>query len=203
MTAAFTYRPKFVDVRVKKPAPEEQARASADRPCDHVGCQRAGCHPAPKARDRTGEFWYFCVEHAGDYNRRWNYFAGMSGGDFESFAKAAEYGHRPTWSFGASRQDREASVRRAMAGGRGSGFGACRNPDEPRVKRRKHVSRLEELALGALGLDSEADGAAIRAKYAELIKKYHPDSNGGDRSCEALLEKTVRAYQVLKAGGHV
>jgi DnaJ-domain-containing protein 1 len=90
-----------------------------------------------------------------------------------------------------------------MAGGRGSGFGACRNPDEPRVKRRKHVSRLEELALGALGLDSEADGAAIRAKYAELIKKYHPDSNGGDRSCEALLEKTVRAYQVLKAGGHV
>jgi DnaJ domain len=202
MTAAFTYRPKFVDVRVKKPAPETAAPKPGERACDHVGCDRPGRHPAPKARDRSGEYWFFCIDHAGEYNRRWNYFEGMGTGEFDEFAKAAEYGHRPTWSFGAGRNDREASVRRAMAGGRGTGFGAFRNA-EGRAKPRKHLSRLESMAIGALGLEPEAEPAAIRAKYAELIKRYHPDSNGGDRSCEALLEKTVRAYQVLKAGGHV
>jgi hypothetical protein len=202
MTAAFTYRPKFVDVRVKKPAAETAARAQGERPCDHVGCNAPGRHPAPKARDRAGDFWYFCEAHAGEYNRRWNYFEGMGSGEFEDFAKASEYGHRPTWSFGAGRNDREASVRKAMAGGRGTGFGAFREP-QGRSKPRRHLSRLEQMALGALNLDEGADGAAIRARYAELIKRYHPDSNGGDRSCEALLEKTVRAYQVLKTGGHV
>jgi len=126
----------------------------------------------------------------------------MGEGDFEQFAKAAEYGHRPTWNFAASRNDRESSVRRATSGGRATGFGAFRQ-QEQRAKPRKHLSRLESLAMGALGLEPEAEPTAIRARYAELIKLYHPDSNGGDRSCEALLQKTVKAYQVLKAGGHV
>ena len=30
------------------------------------------------------------------------------------------------------------------------------------------------------------------------MKLCHPDANGGDRSAEAKLQRTIRAYQVLR-----
>ena len=57
--------------------------------------------------------------------------------------------------------------------------------------------------MEALSLEETADGAAIRARYAELVKRWHPDSNGGDRGAEANLQRVLNAYQTLKAGGLV
>ncbi|MBI1251424.1 MAG: DnaJ domain-containing protein [Alphaproteobacteria bacterium] len=201
MSGAFHYRPKFVDIRVNKPAPEDRPRAAGEHPCDHMGCQRAGRHRAPKARDAE-DFWWFCTQHASEYNRRWNYFADMDDTEFETFQKAAEYGHRPTWSFRASKTDRLSAAMRSFQAGRREDpyglFGGRRAAEAPRARR---LSRTQALALEALDLEEHADGAAVRARYAELVKKYHPDSNAGDRSTEALLEKVIRAYQTLKAGG--
>jgi curved DNA-binding protein CbpA len=59
------------------------------------------------------------------------------------------------------------------------------------------------MALEALSLDENADAVAIRARYADLVKRWHPDSNGGDRSAEANLQRVLKAYQTLKAGGLV
>ncbi|MCA6256165.1 MAG: DnaJ domain-containing protein, partial [Phenylobacterium sp.] len=42
------------------------------------------------------------------------------------------------------------------------------------------------------------DAARIRARYTELVKLCHPDANGGDRSAETKLQRTIRAYQVLR-----
>jgi hypothetical protein len=219
MSTAFKYRPKFVDIRVNKPEAGSRARTSAktaqedartadgaDRPrapheraCDHIGCPFVGAHRAPKARDREGDYWWFCTAHAADYNRRWNYFEGMSEAEYADFARGAEYGHRPTWSFQASKLDREAAVYRKFQAFRGErGPGGQGETLEPR---RPRVSRLAGMALEALGLKEDAAPAVIRAKYAELVKRYHPDSNGGDRNFEALLGKVVRAYQTLKAAG--
>jgi len=199
MATAFKYRPKFVDIRVNKPAPEDAPRAPQQRACDQIGCACAGLHRAPKARDRNDEFWWFCADHAADYNRRWNYFDGMSEGEYAAFSREAEHGHRPTWSFQASRMDREAAVHRKFNAFRAeSGPGG---PKAPIAPRRPRVSRLATLALDALGLKEDASPAMIRAKYADLVKRYHPDSNGGDRSYEQLLTKVVRAYQTLKSAG--
>ena len=54
-----------------------------------------------------------------------------------------------------------------------------------------------------MSLDENADAARIRARYAELVKRWHPDSNGGDRGAEANLQRVLKAYQTLKAGGLV
>ena len=59
------------------------------------------------------------------------------------------------------------------------------------------------MSLEALSLDDTADGPKIRARYAELVKRLHPDSNGGDRGAEAKLQRVVQAYQTLKAAGLV
>jgi curved DNA-binding protein CbpA len=60
---------------------------------------------------------------------------------------------------------------------------------------------VQELALSVLSLEEGAAPEAIRLRYAELVKRYHPDSNQGDRSAEAQLQKVVRAYKTLKAAG--
>ena len=39
---------------------------------------------------------------------------------------------------------------------------------------------------------------ALRQRYSELVRRYHPDRNGGDRSLEAKLGAVIAAYQTLK-----
>ena len=206
MSDVFEYRPKYVDIRVKKPDPETQARAPKERPCDHVGCTRSGSHPAPKGRDHGGEFWHFCREHVADYNKRWNYFSGMSEGEFKTYQAAEETGHRPTWAFRGSRDRLSA----AFARGRrpmGDAFGLFNHDGDPAKKARpeptRRLTRLQSMALDALSLGERATGPEIRARYAELVKRWHPDSNGGDRGAEAQLQKVLNAYQTLKAAGLV
>ena len=68
---------------------------------------------------------------------------------------------------------------------------------------RRRLTRLQSLALEAMALDDNADATAIRARYAELVKRWHPDANGGDRGAEANLQRVLKAYQTLKAAGLV
>ena len=38
----------------------------------------------------------------------------------------------------------------------------------------------------------------IRTRYRELVKRYHPDANGGDRSAEEHLKVINEAYTRLR-----
>ena len=60
-----------------------------------------------------------------------------------------------------------------------------------RPQQRKHLRVLD------LGLDS--DRRALRTRYAELLRRYHPDHNGGDRSHEKALQAVIEAYTALKS----
>lgn len=203
MSDVFEYRPKFVDIRVKKPDPETLNRAPEDRPCEHIGCRRAGGHRAPKGRAHEGQFWHFCVEHAAEYNKRWDYFAGMSEDELAAYRAREEVGHRPTWTFRAGRLDRQSSAFRSFqAGRRADPFGMFGGePAGPPPPRQRRLTRLQAQALDTLSLEENATGADIRARYAELVKRWHPDSNGGDRAAEGNLQRVLKAYQTLKAAG--
>lgn len=206
MSDVFEYRPKFVDIRVKKPDAAHVEREPHERACDHIGCTRSGSHRAPKGRDHEGQFWHFCFEHAADYNRRWNYFAGMSDDELAAYRAREEVGHRPTWTFRSGRLDRFSSAMRGFRPGRGDPFGMFGATGEaagPDVAPRRRLTRLQSKALEALSLEENADSAQIRARYAELVKRWHPDSNGGDRGAEDNLQRVIRAYQALKAAGMV
>jgi DnaJ domain len=60
-------------------------------------------------------------------------------------------------------------------------------------------SREETQALEVMGLGSDTDRTRLRRRYSELVRRYHPDRNGGDRQHEAQLTAVVEAYQLLKA----
>ena len=56
-------------------------------------------------------------------------------------------------------------------------------------------------ALDVLGLDETADAAAIKAQYKTLVKRFHPDAHGGDRSFEERLRDIIKAHDTLKTAG--
>ena len=46
-----------------------------------------------------------------------------------------------------------------------------------------------------------SDKATIRSRYKELVKRCHPDANGGDRSAEHKLQRVLKAYKTLQRAG--
>jgi len=52
-----------------------------------------------------------------------------------------------------------------------------------------------------LQLAEDATHMDIKSRYKELVKKHHPDANGGDRGSEDRFREVVQAYQLLKQAG--
>lgn len=144
--------------------------ATKVRLCDREGCNEVGDRPAPKAPN-SPERWMFCEAHAAEYNKNWNYFAGLTAE--EAAKRAAE-------------EEGEASAYRKSAhyqwGGPGDG---TRSRDEMR-------------ALSVLELESDADFKAIKAAHRRLAKSHHPDLKPGDKEALKQFQAIQAAYDLLK-----
>jgi len=191
---------KYFDrIRVK---PDKDRLRMPDFPaCEWAGCRDDGTHRAPKGRGRDGEYFHFCLDHVREYNRTYNYFEGMTDEDVISYQKSAVTGHRPTWSLGLNRLRGQygGAARAAAAEGFADPFGAF-GDDEPEPQRRP-IRNAERKALTTLGLDETADGPGIKARYKTLVKRHHPDANGGARAAEEKLREIIQAYSYLRSVG--
>jgi len=181
-------------------APEpEPARA-----CAAEGCSEAGSFRAPKGRHAEGEYHWFCLDHVREYNKTYNYFAGMNEAAVQSFQKDALTGHRPTWKVGVNtradegRPDTRARPRVADPFGM---FGGAERQARPDPERRRAVHNQERRSFDMLGLPETATRAEVKARFHLLAKRYHPDANGGDRGNEDRLRDVIQAYNYLKAAG--
>lgn len=194
--------PLFDRIRVKstrKAAAAPKVDPAAAPPCSHPGCKLPGVHRAPKGRDFEGEFFNFCVNHVREYNATYDYFKGMDDEALAKYRQAEAIGHRPTWKMGpragangATHVDETVyaearSMRRR--GARRTGAAA----EAPRY------NALAMKALFTLDLDANATEAAIKMRYKELVKRHHPDANGGDRSSEEKLREIIQAYNYLRS----
>ncbi|MFZ5608180.1 MAG: DnaJ domain-containing protein [Pseudomonadota bacterium] len=168
------------------------------RACDRAGCEAAGEFRAPKsaAPQRDGYYW-FCLDHVRAYNAAWNVFDHLSPEEARRLAHGQGAWNRPTQAFGlgglhagAAALDDPHGIFRGQPGfsrfaeGRAASHGG---PLSPRARQ----------ALDKLGLDERATLADIRRAYKALLKRFHPDMNGGDRGMEGRLAQVIAAYQCL------
>ena len=113
----------------------------------------------------------FCEGHAADYNKNWDYFAGLTAEDAAA---------------------REAEEQRGASAFRGSAHYGWGGPGDGTK------SREEMRALAVLGLDSDAEYKEIRTAYRQLAKEHHPDLKQGDKEAEQRFREIQAAYDVLK-----
>lgn len=189
--------PIFARIRVKRqpqPGPVHIA-------CDHPGCAAAGEFRAPMGRLREGQYFSFCLDHVRAYNASYNYFKDMSDDDVARYQREAVVGHRPTWNMGVNRAGkghREEGVEPdAFVDPMGMFRDRARGPSQEPRRPRYGLAAMK--ALTTLGLDETADAETIKARYKELVKRLHPDANGGDRSLEDRLREIIHAYNFLKS----
>lgn len=143
------------------------------RMCDYQNCSEKGEHPAPKSPG-SRERWYFCEAHAAEYNRNWDFFAGMNKEQMARFMA-----------------DDKASAADAFAQASPYGWGGAADGDGLTRNQRKAFEELE--------LDPTATPAEIKSAYRLLAKRYHPDTNGGDKEANARFHRIRAAYDLLKA----
>lgn len=200
-----SYSKYFERIRVR-PDPKAEAQSRAPR-CQWDGCDEAGTHRAPVGRMREGEYFKFCFDHVREYNKGFNYFSGLADSEIARFQKEALTGHRPTWSMGVNAAARSSPDIAQQRSGRAGYYNRMRDPynlfgdrDNARPRERK-AKPLEAKALDTLGLDVRATATEIKARYKELVKRHHPDANGGDRGSEDRFRDVLQAYRVLKQAG--
>jgi len=202
MADAFPYRVKFTDIRVKPPKEDtERQKAAETRECHREGCDLAGSHPAPKPRGLEGVYW-FCQAHAGEYNRNYDFFAGMSEAELAQFNEMARHGFRKTWKFGTGPMGKDkAAHAHDPRHWRGREFFEENSAARKARRKEQQSAGVTNRALQELDLEPGATAVEIRTRYSEYIRKFHPDSNGGDRSTEHMLARVLRAGKTLKAAG--
>ncbi|HET9427875.1 MAG TPA: J domain-containing protein [Allosphingosinicella sp.] len=167
--------------------------------CAIPGCREPGEFRAPLSPgsfDGPGTWRLLCLEHVRQHNSDYNFFAGMTADEIEeaqspiagwnrhvrAFAYAPGADPAPAWTDFKDPLD-------AIAG--------RFRPGHVRPRPARFDARERE-AMGVLGLAEDSDRTALRKRYSELVRRYHPDRNGGDRSHEAMLGRVIEAYQLLK-----
>jgi len=192
--------PLFDRIRVK---PDKDRRPKSGGPvCEWAGCKEKATHRAPKGRGREKDYWRYCLQHVREYNQAYNFFAGMSDASVMAYQKDALTGHRPTWKMGTGK----GTVRRDFQAfaGHADPFGlfseGLRAEQQARAEARP-IRNAERKALGTLGLEVGVTPVQVKTRFKELVKRHHPDANGGDRSTEDRLVEVIQAYNYLKSAG--
>lgn len=171
----------------------------ADRRCSVGGCKEPGEFRAPLTPsdfDGPGHWRWLCLEHVRAHNSKYNFFEGMSPEEIEAAQSPIAGWERATRAFAHSGAD---------AGPAWRDFTDPLDAISARFRpeaRRQAVHRFtakERHALGVMGLKDDVDLHKVRRRYSELVRRYHPDRNGGDRAHEKKLSLVIEAWQTLKA----
>lgn len=174
------------------------------RLCAAPGCDLPGEFRAPPLEgagprhDGPGAYRWLCLDHVREFNTRYNFFNGMTADEIHDAQRPYAGWERETRAFAANGADRP--PRWADFADPLDAIGArFRQRVQPERADGKPLSGADRSALKVLGLGADADRKGLRQRYSELVRRYHPDRNGGDRSHEKALQDVIAAYQHLRS----
>ena len=128
----------------------------------------------------------------------------MTAEEIEAHIRAAVIGERPMWPLGARGNQFFGRGGRRYRDPFDNSFGFAEEmgsgtEGEAEAEVRPRPATLEDQALATLGLTGPADIATIKQHYKRLVKRYHPDANGGgNQAAEEQLKRINEAYAILK-----
>ena len=172
----------------------EGARAQ----CAVPGCGEPGEYKAPLQPanfDGPGDWRFLCLDHVREHNARYNFFTGMSPEEISEAQSPIAGWERPSRPFAAL-----AGIRRR----RGATSPIRSTPSAralPGAAARRAIAASTAPSGGRWRCSAWAmnsDRHALRQRYSMLVRRYHPDKNGGDRSHERKLGEVIDAYQLLR-----
>jgi hypothetical protein len=172
--------------------PDENGRA-----CDWPGCKEEGSYRAPRSPRDLRTYRWFCLAHVRAYNLSWNYYAGMNEDEVEHDIRRDTVWHRPTWRLGTNGFPRNFDPGN-ICDGLGS-FNASGPGHRPSAGHgdEAHANPGEEHALAVLDLRPPIDPETVKARYKQLVKRHHPDANGGDKASEEKFKQISQAYATI------
>jgi hypothetical protein len=165
--------------------------------CAVPGCSAAGEYKAPLQPadfDGPGSWRFLCLDHVREHNAKYNFFDGMSPEEIQEAQGPLAGWERPSRKFAANGAD-PPPVWSDFADPLDAISTRFRLNRERKPSR---FSKAEQRALSVLGLGEDADRHSVRQRYSSLVRRYHPDKNGGDRSHEGRLGEVIEAYQLLR-----
>lgn len=165
--------------------------------CAVRGCRSRGEYKAPVQAanfDGPGAYRLLCLDHVREHNAKYNYFEGMSPDEIAEAQTPYAGWERATRAFASAGADPAPSW---------SDFSDPLDAISGRFRHAKReassrFTRAERRALSVLGLGEDATLKAVRSRYSQLVRRFHPDRNGGDRSHEKQLGEVIEAYQTLR-----
>jgi len=165
--------------------------------CAVPGCGSPGEYKAPLQPanfDGPGNWRFLCLDHVREHNAKYNFFDGMSPEEISEAQGPLGGWERPSRKFAANGADPPPrwSDFADPLDATSTRFGQVRGGQASRF------SKSERQALSVLGLGEDSDLHGLRQRYSGLVRRYHPDKNGGDRSHEARLRAVIEAYQLLR-----
>ncbi len=175
---------------------EKERAASMPKRCAHYGCFENAEYKAPISREREGEYYHFCYEHVKSYNQNYNYFSGMNYEELLNYQRETITGLRPTWKMGQNPAEFHKLDSRKIF----EEHSAQKPAQKPEPKPTRFTPVVKR-CFETLSLELSADAEQIHKQYKSLIKRLHPDANGGDRSTEDKFREVIEAYDVLKHAG--
>jgi hypothetical protein len=193
--------------RKDRPNTRFHGRVEAEgRLCSNPGCSEPGEFRAPplegsgRAGDGPPPFRWLCLDHVREFNSGYNFFKGMSPDEINDAQRPFAGWERETRAFnatgGADRPPPWADFADPL-----DAIGARfreRMKEQAGRKDGRPLSGRDREAMRTLSLEIDADRMALRKRYSELVRRYHPDRNGGDRRYETRLQQVIEAYQQLK-----
>ena len=170
------------------------------RACDHKGCESEGHYPAPRQKQALQDYYWFCLVHVREYNKQWNYFAGMDEEEVEISRQQDVIWERPSWPVTDKRsllwmhtslfQDPKKDA-----------YGSFASSSTAPPSADSHwfaAGSAEEKALKVLELQQPLTLVALKKAYKKLVKKFHPDHNKGCKAAEDKLKLIIISYALLK-----
>ncbi|MEE2698539.1 MAG: DnaJ domain-containing protein [Pseudomonadota bacterium] len=181
---------KFSQSKILKSSLDDELNVNI---CDWPGCENEGMHRAPKSRNELHSYHHFCLTHVRQYNKGWNYYAGMSDSEVELDIRKDTVWNRPSWPLGKSSKPEDIYKKMGVFGPEWGRKEKLKDPPRSYSK----LEERENWAIAVFSMTDPPNRKTVKSRYKELVKKHHPDKNRGDKVGEEKIKEINVAYKII------